>query len=229
MNITIMTGLAIAIFGRIFGRMRGLLLAGLMILLYTIFVGGDAPVVRAAIMGMLALFARYLGRRTHGLTSLAAAAMFMTWVHPQSIQDVGFQLSFFATLGLILYAEPLGKSTTILLQRRFPRIDANRWGNVLAEMFLFTLAAQITTLPIIVWHFHQISITSLVTNALILPLQPFLMIFSGLATLLGMLCHPLGQLIAWFAWPFSALTNRLVTLLANTPGGVIYTGSFNLV
>jgi competence protein ComEC len=228
-NITIMAGLTIAIFGRIFGRTRGLLLAGLIILLYTSFVGGDAPVVRAAIMGMLALIARYLGRRTHGLTSLAAAAMLMTWFHPRSIQDVGFQLSFFATLGLILYAEPLGKSTSNLLQRRFPHLDAKRWGNVLGEMVLFTLAAQITTLPIIAWHFHQISITSLIANALILPLQPFLMILSGLATILGMLWHPVGQMIAWFAWPFSALTNRLVILLANTPGGVIYTGAFSLI
>ena len=223
-NITILAGLIIVVFGRWLGRTRGLIAAGVVIILYTILVGADAPVVRAALMGTLALLARYLGRRTHGLTSLAVAAVIMTLISPQSIQDVGFQLSFAATLGLILYADPLGKAAIHLLSFAFPRIDSQRWGNVLAEMLLFTLAAQITTLPLIVWHFHQISLICLLANALILPLQPLLMILSGIATILGMIWHPLGQLIAWFAWPFSALTNQLVSKLSNIPGTVLYTG-----
>jgi competence protein ComEC len=226
-NITIMAGLAIAVFGRWFGRTRGLLLAGILILLYTIFVGGDAPVVRAAIMGVLALMARFLGRRTHGLTSLVAAATIMTGLDPQVLLDVGFQLSFLATLGLILYAEPLGKIATAALQHYFPRLDSKRWGNLVAEMVFFTLAAQITTLPIIAWHFHQISVISIIANALILPLQPFLMILSGIATIVGLIWQPLGSLIARFAWPFSAMTNRLVTLFATIPGGVLYTGTIH--
>ncbi len=226
-NITIMAGLAIAFFGRSFGRVRGLILAGVLVLLYTLFVGGDAPVVRAAIMGLIALLARYLGRRTHGLSSLAAAAICMTCINPRAIQDVGFQLSFFATLGLILYADPLSKLVVRIIQNARLKLDAKRWGNALSEMLLFTLAAQITTLPVIAWHFQKISIISLLANALILPLQPLLMILSGLATMLGLIWHPLGQIAAWFAWPFSSLTNRLVTLMATIPGGVLYSGQIN--
>ena len=55
------------------------------------------------------------------------------------------------------------------------------------------------------------------------------MIISGMATTLGLVFHPLGQLIAWFAWPFSALTNRLVTILASLPGGVVYSGAIRPV
>lgn len=223
-NITIMAGLAIAVLGRALGRVRGLFAAGVIILLYTIFVGGDAPVVRAAIMGSLTLFARYLGRLTHGMTSLSAAAILMTLANPRSLLDVGFQLSFFATLGLILYADPISQICLSLLSSRLPHHEARRWGRIIAETLLFTLAAQLTTLPIMAWHFHQISITSLIANALILPLQPLLMILSGLATIMGLIWHPLGQLLAWFAWPFAALSNQIVTLLASTPGGVVYTG-----
>ena len=223
-NITILAGLVIAVFGRLLGRTRGLIAAGVVIILYTILVGADAPVVRAALMGTLALIARYAGRRTHGLTSLTTAAVVMTIISPQSIQDVGFQLSFAATLGLILYADPLGKAAIHILSFAFPTIDNRRWGNVLAEMLLFTLAAQITTLPVIVWHFRQISLISLLANAVILPLQPLLMILSGIATILGMIWHPLGQLIGWFAWPFSALSNQLASKLSNIPGTVLYTG-----
>jgi len=61
-------------------------------------------VVRAAIMGGLTLVARQLGRQTHGLASLSAAAIGMTAINPLVLWDVGFQLSFAATLGLVLYA-----------------------------------------------------------------------------------------------------------------------------
>jgi competence protein ComEC len=227
-NITILAGLTIAVFGRYLGRTRGLIVAGLIIALYTLFVGADAPVVRAAIMGTLALLARQLGRRTHGLTSLAVASMTMTILAPQSVQDVGFQLSFAATLGLILYAEPLKHAAIYLIRRLSPSIDPRQWGNALAEITLFTLAAQLTTLPIIMWHFHQISLVSLIANAFILPLQPLLMILSGIATIVGLIWHPLGQLIAYLAWPFSALTNQLVVYLAETPGGVIHTGTVKI-
>jgi competence protein ComEC len=224
-NITILAGLTITVLSRYLGRTRGLIVAGVIIALYTLFVGADAPVVRAAIMGTLALLARHLGRRTNGLTSLAAASMTMTLFAPQSIHDVGFQLSFAATLGLILYAEPLKHAAIYLIKRLIPNIDPRRWGNALAEITLFTLAAQLTTLPIIMWHFHQISLVSLIANAFILPLQPLLMILSGIAAIVGLIWHPLGQLIACSAWPFSALTNQLVLSLAETPGGVIHTGT----
>ncbi len=227
-NITILANLTIALFHRWLGRTRGLIMAGVVIMLYSVMVGADAPVVRAALMGSLALLARYLGRRTHGLTSLAAAGVTMTWFSPQVIYDVGFQLSFAATLGLILYAEPLRQLAIQILSKINSRINAQRWGSITSELLLFTFAAQVTTVPIIVWHFHQFSTVSLITNALVLPLQPLLMILSGSATIVGMFWHPLGQLLAWLAWPFSAMTNQLVQRFAAIPGAVLSTGNMEV-
>ena len=224
-NITILAGLVVAVFSRSLGKTRGMIAAVIVIIVYTFFVGADPPVVRAAIMGTLALVARFLGRRTHGLASLTTAAVVMTSISPRALEDVGFQLSFAATLGLILYAEPLNRVAISILGRVLPGIDAARWGSVLGELLLFTLAAQITTLPLIAFHFHQLSLISLITNALILPLQPLLMIISGIAVILGMIWHPVGMLLALLAWPFSALSNQVVRLLATTPGGVLYIGS----
>ena len=70
-------------------------------------VGADAPVVRAAIMGSLALFVRFLGRVTLALASLSAAAIIVTMVNPYMLWDVGFQLSIAATPVLVLTAEPI--------------------------------------------------------------------------------------------------------------------------
>ena len=87
-----------------------------------------------------------------------------------------------------------------------------------------TLAAQALTLPIILYHFQRLSISALLANPLILPVQPLLMTLSGAAVIAGMVFEPLGQILGWLAWPLSAYTIRVVELLAELPGGA-FSGS----
>jgi len=97
-NIAIIAGLFFVLFSRLLGQLRGSIVAILGIALYTFLVGADAAVVRAAIMGGLALFIRLLGRRNDGLNALMLSAVIMAIFNPYIPWDVGFQLSFFATL-----------------------------------------------------------------------------------------------------------------------------------
>jgi competence protein ComEC len=173
--------------------------AGGAILIYTILVGADAAVVRAAVMGGLALTARHLGRQTDGLASLSAAAIVMTAVKPLTLWDIGFQLSFAATLGLLLYAEPLKSWFEGFAGRWLNQDQAERLTGPVSEYALFTLAAQVTTLPLTAYYFHRLSIVSFLANPAILPVQPPVMILGGLATIAGTLWLPLGQPIAWLA------------------------------
>ena len=87
--------------------------------------GGDAAVVRAALMGGLSLFARQVGRRQEGLNSLAGVAAAMAFFNPQVLADASYQLSFGATLGLVLYADPLSRGFVALAGRRLspPRVQ----------------------------------------------------------------------------------------------------------
>ena len=132
-------------FKRYFGARKVAIAVGLAITLYTILVGADAAVVRAAIMGGLTLLARQLGRRTHGMASLSAAAIAMTIVNPLILWDVGFQLSFAATLGLILYADPLSSRFVHFASRWLDEERAEKMAGPVSEFVLFTLAAQVTT------------------------------------------------------------------------------------
>jgi len=225
-NITILAGLFVSVFGRWFGARRGGWIAAAAIFLYTLLVGADPAVQRAAVMGGLALTARHLGRQTHGLASLSAAAIIMTLINPRTLWDVGFQLSFFATLGLILYADPLRTGAIRFLTRWLTPEQAEKIANPISEFFLFTLAAQITTLPLTAIHFRRLSLVSVLANPVILPLQPLLMIIGGLASLLGALWIPLGQPIAWVAWLFPAFTNQAVKFFAGWPAASIALGSF---
>ncbi len=220
-NIAIITGLFVTIFGRLLGERRGIVVAILGICLYTILVGAMPSVVRAAIMGTLGLYARQVGRRAGGLNILLFTAAIMCAISPYALWDVSFQLSFGATLGLILYAAPLQEWATRSIARWAGATLAQRLARPVAEYFLFTLAAQITTLPIILYHFQRLSLVSFLANPFILPAQPPVMVLGGLALLASFLWLPLGQVLAYLAWPFPAYTIHMVEWFHRFPGGVL--------
>lgn len=213
-NITIIANLFISLSRRFFGSRRGIWVAATAIGLYTVLVGADAAVVRAAVMGGLALLARASGRETLGLASLGISSVLMTVVTPSVLWDVGFELSFAAALGLVLYAQPLQDRAINLLARWMSPERADKIGGLLAEYFLYTLAALITTWPLTMLYFRRFTFSAWVTNPLILPLQPALMILSGVATLIGVIWMPGGRILALLAWPFPALTIRIVSYMA---------------
>jgi len=227
-NISIIAGLFFLFFSRIFGQRRGTLFAILGIIFYTALVGGSAAVVRAAIMGILSLFARQVGRRQMALNTLLAVAMLMCLWNPLYVWDVGFQLSFFATLGIILYAEPFSQFAANLLNRYFPLSTAEKIIQPLSDFVLLTFAAQLTTIPIMAYHFQRISLVSFIANPFILPAQPAVMILGGAAVFLSLLWIPLGQLAAWIALPFVAYTIRIVELFGKVPHGTLFLGDFSI-
>jgi competence protein ComEC len=227
-NISIIAGLFVTFFSRFLGPGRGMLLAVIGIIFYTILVGGDAAVVRAAIMGSLALFAKQIGRRQAALNTLLAVALFMCLWNPLYLWDVGFQLSFFATLGLILYADPFSQFANRIITRVLPTSTGEKFAELFAEFVLLTLAAQVTTIPIMAYHFQRISLVSFIANPFILPAQPAVMILGGLAVLLSLLWLPLGQIAAWVAWPFVVYSIRMVELFDSIPHGTIILGELSI-
>ncbi|MBN1440130.1 MAG: ComEC/Rec2 family competence protein [Anaerolineales bacterium] len=208
-NISIIAGIFLALTKRLPRRIPGWLIAVLGIALYTVLVGAAASVVRAAVMGGMAMFGRSQGRRSHGLTSLAFAGAAMTAFSPWALWDIGFQLSFAAALGLILYADPLQNGAERLL-RRLSKEKARALASAAGEIFLMTAAAQITTLPLMLYYFSSLSLSAFAVNPLILSVQPMVMIGGGLALMLGMVWLPAGQALAWAGWAPTAYTIRVV-------------------
>ena len=202
-NIAILIAIMVSISEPFLGRRGAVAFAVGGVTLYTILVGADASVVRAAIMGSIYLVAgRLLGRPNFAYASLFLAGFLMTAINPFTLWDVGFQLSFTATLGLMVYADPFTQWTRARLLRRFDRDVVRRMMGLITESVLITLAAQVLTLPLMMAYFGQLSLISLPANALILPAQPGVMMWGGLATLTGMVVPFIGQLFGWMAWVF---------------------------
>lgn len=226
-NITIVVSLFFVWFSRWFGQNWGRSLALLGIVVYVVLVGADAAVVRAALMGGFGLLARHVGRRQDGVNTLMGTAAIMVLWNPLVLWDVGFQLSFAAVLGLILYAEPFSNTFVKMASRKLSEETVTKLIQPVSEYFLFTLAAQLTTLPVIIYHFQRVSLTSFPANIAILPAQPPIMILGGVGVLLGLLWPGLGQVISYLVWPFVAYTIRLVEWFAEFQGGVWVLGDIS--
>ena len=186
-NMTLLAGLIGRLLALILPRRRwtAFLLSAAAVALYTLFVGADPGVVRAAIMSTLLIAAPLFRRRTYVPASLAFAALLMSLADPYVLWDVGFQLSFAAVLGLALFVTPLENALRSLLARR---LDPGRTETVLrllSEPLVVSLAAQIATLPLILYYFGRLSVASVLVNALILPVQTPILLLGGTATLVG--------------------------------------------
>ena len=214
-NIALLSGLVIALLTPVLGRRRAALAALLVIAMYVPLVGAEAAVVRAGIMGGVSAVGMYLQRQAPALNSLFAAALLMLSMNPNTLWDVGFQLSFLATLGLIVVHPAL-------LERieRYLKEDSrhSQWFHWVDEALLVTVTAQLMTTPLIVAVFGRISFISLLANALIVPVQSFIMMGGILSVVLGWLWWPVGQMVAWGTMIPLMWTVFVVEEMAQWPG-----------
>lgn len=178
--------------------------------LYTLFVGASATVIRAAVMGTVVVLGQRLGRPAHAWTTLFAACGIMTIWNPQTLWDMGFQLSALATASLFAY----GKGTEAILLKTPLRAGWLDWAR---EALTATLAAQILALPLILYAFGNLSIIAPLANVVLLPVVPAAMLFGAIALVGGLIWLPLGQALALPAYLFLAWMTEGARLFANLP------------
>lgn len=209
-NMTLLAGTLLRLGTRLANRMRALIPAMLVLVGYALLVGGGAPVVRATIMVSASLLAYLVGRPYAVENALAASVAIMTFFAPRLLWDVSFQLSAMSTLGLVVLAPRATKWLGARLERWLADRKAALLAGILDDLLIASLAAQLTTIPIIAHHFQRISLISPLTNLLILPIQPYIMILGGFATLVGLFFWPVARVLAWAPWLFLAYTTRVV-------------------
>ena len=221
LKIAVVAGLLFALFGRLGNKVVAALATIIGIGLYTAFVGANDSVVRAAIMTGLALLAERLGRRSDGLTAMALAVLVITAISPGAILDAGLLLGASATVGLILYTDPLNR----LAEREIARLSSNegmrRALKIVADAVLVTVAAQIGSLPFVFLLFGQFSPLSVIVNALVFPIQGTIMILGIVAVIGGAIWLPIGQIVAWLAGIGLTYTLAVIRAAAQLPGASI--------
>lgn len=143
--------------------------------LFAVFIGFGNSVVRSCIMLTVYFIYVLLQRKPDMLHSLSLSAMIILIGDTQQLFDVGFQLSFLAVLGIFWLNQPLLKY--------FPRQDGY-FKKIICNTITISLSAQLATLPLVLYYFHQFSLVSVPANILIVPFSEILIIFSFLMTAL---------------------------------------------
>ena len=220
-NVSIVIALVVPLLSRMLERQLAAGAAIPAVIVYTLFVGASASVQRAAIMAVIMLFGLLIWRRGFTLNTLCAAAFFMLASEPAMLFDLGFQLSFAATLGLVLYLDHVRDAVQRRIEARFSRAAAQRWTGILADLLFTTLAATITTLPILLSNFHLLTPSSFLVNPLVLPLQPGVMLLGSVASAAGLISVPLGWWTSWPAYALLTITLRVVEWFGAQPWAAI--------
>lgn len=188
-------------------RSRATMFAIVAVAAFVALIGFPASGVRAALMGTLVLLAASYGRVAHAYGALALAGAVMLAYNPLLIvYDIGFQLSFLATYGIITIV-PIAETATRRISHAFGIVD----------ILLVTVAAQIFVLPVILYHFHTVSFVSLGVNVLVLPLIPFAMLAALAVIVTSTAVPPLGALCAWVAYVILAYIIGVVEYAAGLP------------
>ena len=139
---------------------------------YVVLTGASPSVVRAALMAGAMMVARLGGSRAHAASALCLAAAGMLLAAPSVLWDVGFQLSALATAGLILFAAPI-------------EARLRGWPGWLREPVALTLAAQLTTLPVVLGSFGRLSLVAPAANVVVVPMVPLVMLLCAIAAPVG--------------------------------------------
>ena len=182
-------------------RRAAAITAMLVVIGFACVAGPEPSVIRAAIMGVLVLGALVLDREASVVNSLALAGIAILAVRPGDLLDPGFQLSFAATLGIVL--APIPKS-------------------VIAGSMGVSLAAQAAVLPITLAHFNQVSLIGIVANLAVVPLAAVATVLGLFAVTVAAASEPLAAPFFDAIWPVLLLLRAVVRLAAAVPGALVH-------
>ncbi len=149
-----------------------------------LFMGGQAPVLRACIMGFLFLLAECLWTESDSINSLFIAAFVILLFQPDQLFQASFLLSFSATLGIVAFLPIIQRMT----EKFLPRSE-------FLDLICVSVSSYLTSLMVLLYFYHQLPIVALLSNMIVIPLFPILLagvfIFAGVTVLFPSLA-PLG-------------------------------------
>lgn len=166
---------------------------------FSLLAGAAASILRSAVMFSFIVIGESIGRKTNIYNTLAASAFCLLLYNPYFLWDVGFQLSYMAILGIVLFQQSIYRCVYF----------ENKLLSIFWQLNSVTLAAQILTLPLLIYYFHQFPNLFLFTNCIAVPASCFI--------LYGELCLLLVGNIPLL----NVFTGKLISFLISQMNGMI--------
>jgi competence protein ComEC len=177
--------------------------------------GFEASIMRAVVMGIGALLGMVTGRKVKIFGSLLLSAVILLIINPLWLTYLGFQLSFLATLGLVITAPAIEKKLDWL-------------PPTIAGLIAVPLAASLWTLPLTIYVFNTIAIYSIVANIITTPLIALISLGSMISAFMGLIYPVLGSVLAWLMYYPTNFLLGIIEFFANLPGSSLSIGKISL-
>jgi competence protein ComEC len=177
--------------------------------IFSLLTGAAASVVRSAVMFTFIAVGKVLSKQSLIYNSLAASAFVMLCYNPFFLWDVGFQLSYLAVIGIVVFQKPIYNWLYI----------KNKWVNEIWKLVAVSLAAQVLTFPICIYYFHQFPNLFLLSNIIAVPLSGLILYLEiALVTMsfISLAGFYIGKVVAWLVW----LMNRIILWIDQLPFAV---------
>lgn len=185
------------------------------LVLYLVFVGAPISAQRALIMAAICCLARLFSTRPDTIRSLAVAGLIILTIHPMSLFDVGFQLSFTAVYGIILgmkfYEEEIRMR---IMEKDLPK-KLEVICSSFVSMIIMTISTSLTTAPVVIHYFGQLPLLGIVTNLVVIPYVSFILMPAAiLAAIFVMTGLPGTEYIIWLACKAEILLTQFADVSA---------------
>lgn len=192
-------------------RREALWFAAAAIILFILLVGAPASAIRAGIMALTVFMALFFGRLSQSVNMLMAAAVLMLFFQPLLLRyDAGFQLSFLATLAIIL-AFPIISHF----------IHGEFFGKSFVEIALLTFSVELFIVPLLLYQFQIFSPFALLANAVLLPLVPYAMAGAFISGITFFILPGLHLLPSVFAYVCLRGITSVVEWISTWPGASV--------
>jgi competence protein ComEC len=201
-NITLLSTIILSI-TRSFGKYVSIVITILTIIIFICFVGFQAPIIRAGIMGILTLVAILYERRTIILYNLVISVFVIVVFWPKWLSSLSFQLSYGATFGLLFFGAKTKSNDSL-------------FGYIKNDIRT-SLAAQVFTAPLIFFHFKQISLISPIANLFVSYTIAPIMILGFLTAILGKIHFVFGLIPSWICYGILTYVIFVIKTLAKIP------------
>jgi len=194
------------------------------LLIFMAMTGFTAPITRAGIMQISLISAPIFKRDNDSITSLSCSLIVLLGANPYSVTSVGLQLSFAATLGIILLTGSITAGVADLLRssRLYRKKLPKAAINTVVSSFATTIGALALTLPLAAVHFGYVSLMAPIANLLTLWAVSFSFPAGIISAIFGFIYFPIGQIVSYIVNPAARYIVIIAELLGAVPFAVVY-------
>ena len=179
----------------------------ILLILFMLLTGCTSSVNRACIMAILMLIAELLYRKSDVYNNLAISALILLIMNPYSLLDIGFQLSYMGTIGIVFLHDKIGS---------FIKIN-NKIVKYFFEMIAVTTCANLAIIPIMMFHFNTISLTFYFSNIIVGPILGIVVIIGFIMFFISLIFTPISSLIAIVLNLMLKFIIKIAEITANMP------------